>query len=86
MSAAHLVEIKKEPSPDLIQMMEDLLAMAKGGQIISAACAFRYHDAGTGNAFCCNGYPVSLLGAMVVLQHEIVEISVGTRLNPSADD
>lgn len=60
------------PNTDLVEVLEDLLERAKGGEIVGIAGAILYRDEATGT--CVAGISMrSLLGTLFILQHKLVE-------------
>lgn len=65
----------------LVRMLEDLLGRARNGDITSAAIAFVWKDASTGNAYYCPDRPITMLGEISVLTREIQDEWVDLRLH-----
>ncbi len=62
----------REVSRSLIDLCEDLLAMAKSGELVAAACAVIYADGSTGSFASQNDQAAKQIGAVAILAHELV--------------
>lgn len=74
-----VIKVSIKPNESLVSMLEDLLSMAKEGEIIGGAVALIHPDGTSSNRFACGDYPVRLIGEMRCLEREIIDLEVDTR-------
>jgi len=83
---SNLVEIPKSPNPSVIKLLEDALEMAKAGELISVAVVGAYSDGCTMEMFEARHRVMALLGALRVLEREIMDCSVELRCHQPLTD
>ena len=71
------------PVPDerLIKLLSNLLEMAEKGDIMEVAITGLYDDRVPFNCYYSPNYPNTLLGGLRVLENELIENCIGTRLH-----
>jgi hypothetical protein len=67
----------------LVTMLEKVLKLAQDGEINGAALAFTWSDGDTGNCFQPGPSNGLLIGAMRILETEIIECNIETRCHPA---
>jgi hypothetical protein len=72
-----------QKSPECIEVLENLLDLAKQGEILSVAVAFAGPAATTGTVFHCHTRPVAMLGEIRLLERDIIDVCVDTRMHES---
>tara|TARA_Y100000780_G_scaffold112139_1_gene101293 strand:- start:1167 stop:1424 length:258 start_codon:yes stop_codon:yes gene_type:complete len=77
-----LTELKPIPNQELVGMLESLVEEAKTGSIQSAAVCVVKSNCATGNCFVGDYYPASLIGELRILERDLVDLCVDTRLKP----
>lgn len=75
-------EIKAKPNQEIIEMLEELIAQAKNGEINALACAGCTNTAETFNCFVVGDRVMALLGEITVLQRDFIDIHVSLRVPP----
>lgn len=79
---ASIVSIEtKRADQAIISILEEWLRMAKDGEIVSLALAGVLHDNATCNSFSAPISPVSLLGELQILQRDVLDICIDTRMH-----
>lgn len=70
-----LREVTNAPDPDIVRMVEDILAMAKTGEITMVAFAFVCRDRSTSHGFACvdNSNLVQLSGVLEYLKMRVLK-------------
>lgn len=63
----------KEPDPDLVEELENLLEAAKAGEIIGLAGAILYFDKTTSTR-CVGTVNRATLGALMITQHGLIHL------------
>ena len=76
----------KKVNPHAVALLEELLQLAKRGEIFSIGAAYVLHDCSTGNAFAAKWSPVSLLGEIRCLEHEVLQNHIDTRLHEAGEE
>ena len=71
---------KEYVNTEVISVLEDLLKRAKTGELIGVAVALVNNNGSSGNVF-TERYPVNMLGSLTVLQKELMDICIDTRLH-----
>lgn len=67
----------REPVPAVVAMLENLLAMAKAGEVVSCAAVLVTPDGCTGNNYTI-GSPILLIGELRILERELIDAAVDT--------
>ena len=73
----------KQQSQACIDVLEDLLELAKQGEVLSIAAVFAGPSAVTGNVFHCHARPVAILGEVRLLERDIIDVCTDTRMHES---
>ena len=78
-----LCEIKNNPNPGVIEMCEDILHMAKNGDIQSICVAGSTSDGETFNCFSGGDFIMALLGEIRAMERDFIDNYVDIRRKPS---
>ena len=69
----------------IVHELKELLEKAEKGEIIGFACAFIRNDLKLGNCFQAV-YPSQLLGELLIVQREIMDNAIDTRLHKAGKE
>lgn len=66
-----------EPHEGLVELLEEMLASARSGQIVGAACAFLNHDGAAVYHIIGRVGGFSMQGALDCARHELLRVNTG---------
>ncbi len=69
---------RRDVEQSLVAVLEDLLVMAKNGEIIAAACGVVYADRHTGSFASQNQCASQQIGAVAILLQELTQDAIDT--------
>jgi len=78
-----LHEIKSEPNQETIAYLDNLLSMAKSGELQGLAVILKYDDGSTGGGWCnISSEIMGVIGELEILKRDLIDINVQLRVDP----
>jgi len=74
-----VTELKQIVNKDVVRCLEDILEMAKNGEVQAVAIAGVGSDSNGLNVYSGDWYPIHLLGELSILQREIMDSNIDLR-------
>ena len=75
-----VIECKREPNENLIKELEKALELARSGELRSAILAGVLRDDSTVTMWAGSGRQITLLGAIRLIEHEVILCAAGVKL------